>query len=118
MNERQRRFVAEFLTSGNGTQAAIRAGYSAKGAAVQATRLLRNANVRSAIEAERAPVLARAKVTLAGHLAMLATIRDEARAAGHYGAAKSAEEARGRVSGFYVEPSLVARRDLPTIVIL
>ncbi len=117
MTERQRRFTAEFLQSGNGTQAAIRAGYSAKGAAVQATRLLRIAKVTAAIEAERAPVLERAKVTLEGHLAMLATIRDEARAAGHYGAAKSAEEARGRVSGFYVERSVVATRDLPTIVI-
>ena len=117
MNERQRKFVAEYLQHGNGKESAIRAGYSENGAAVQATRLLKNAKVCAAIEAERAPVLARAKVTLAGHLAMLATIRDEARAAGHYGAAKSAEEARGRVSGFYVEPSLVATRDLPTIVI-
>ena len=117
MNERQRRFVAEFLKSGNGTQAALRAGYSENGAAVQATRLLKNAKVCAAIEAERAPVLERAKATLAGHLAMLAAIRDAAMAAGHYGAAKSAEEARGRVSGFYVERSVVAKRDLPTIVI-
>ena len=116
MNERQRRFVAEFLTSGNGTQAALRAGYSENGAAVQATRLLKNAKVCAAIEAERARVLERAKVTLEGHLAMLATIRDEARAAGQFGPAKAAEEARGRVSGFYVERS-VARRELPTIVI-
>ena len=117
MTERQRKFVAEFLKSGNGTQAALRAGYSQNGAAVQATRLLRNANVRSAIEAERAPVLARAKVTLEGHLEMLAAIRDAAMAAGQYGAAKSAEEARGKVSGFYVERPVVATRDLPTIVI-
>ena len=117
MNERQRRFVAEFLKSGNGMQAALRAGYSENGAAVQATRLLKNAKVTAAIEAERAPVLARAKLTLEGHLGMLADIRDAAMVAGHYGAAKSAEEARGRVSGFYVERSVVAARDLPTIVI-
>ena len=117
MNERQRRFVAEYLKDGNGTQAAIRAGFSENGAAVQATRLLKNAKVRSAIEAERAPVLERAKLTLEGHLGMLAAIRDAAMTAGHYGAAKSAEEARGRVSGFYVERSVVAKRDLPTIVI-
>lgn len=117
MTERQRRFIVEYLKSGNGTQAAIRAGYSAKGAAVQATRLLRIAKMTAAIEAERAPVLERAKLTLEGHLGMLAAIRDAAMTAGHYGAAKSAEEARGRVSGFYVEPSVVAKRDLPTIVI-
>ena len=117
MTERQRRFVAEYLKDGNGTQAAIRAGFSENGAAVQATRLLKNAKVCAAIEAERAPVLERAKLTLEGHLGMLADIRDAAMVAGHYGAAKSAEEARGRVSGFYVERSVVATRDLPTIVI-
>ena len=117
MTERQRKFVAEFLQTCNGTQAAIRAGYGAKGAAVQATRLLRNAKVCAAIEAERTPVLERAKMTLEGHLGMLADIRDAAMAAGQYGAAKSAEEARGRVSGFYLERCVVATRDLPTIVI-
>ncbi|MSR16146.1 MAG: terminase small subunit [Gammaproteobacteria bacterium] len=117
MNERQRRFIAEYLRDGNCTQAAIRAGYSARTARQAGSRLLTNVDVRDALDVERAPVLERAKVTLEGHLAMLATIRDEARAAGHYGAAKAAEEARGRVSGFYVERSVVATRDLPTIVI-
>ena len=117
MTERQRRFIVEYLKSGNGTKSALRAGYSARTARQAGSRLLTNVDVRDALDVERGPVLERAKVTLEGHLAMLATIRDEARAAGHYGAAKSAEEARGRVSGFYVEPSFVAKRELPRIVI-
>jgi phage terminase small subunit len=42
-------FVAEYQKDHNGTQAAIRAGYAANSAAVTASKLLRKANVRSAI---------------------------------------------------------------------
>lgn len=44
------RFVDEYLVDGIGTQAAIRAGYSPKSAAAQASRLLSNANVRARID--------------------------------------------------------------------
>jgi phage terminase small subunit len=47
----QRLFVAEYLKDRNGTQAASRAGYAEVGAAVQANRLLSNANVQQEIEA-------------------------------------------------------------------
>lgn len=47
---KQRRFVDAYFEYGfNGTQAVIEAGYSENGAAVQATRLLRNAKVKAAI---------------------------------------------------------------------
>jgi phage terminase small subunit len=45
------RFVQEYLIDLNATQAAIRAGYSAKTANEQASRLLTNVSVRSAVEA-------------------------------------------------------------------
>jgi phage terminase small subunit len=55
LTSKQTRFVAEYLTDLNGTQAAIRAGYSAKTAPEQASRLLTNVNVAEAIfEAEAA----------------------------------------------------------------
>ena len=117
MTERQRRFIVEYLKSGNGTQSALRAGYSARTARQAGSRLLTNVDVRDALDVERAPIFERARLTLEGHLGMLAAIRDAAMAAGQYGAAKSAEEARGKVSGFYVERPVVATRDLPTIVI-
>jgi phage terminase small subunit len=47
----QRLFVAEYLKDRNGTQAAIRAGYSARSAYSQAERLLRNAEIKAQIEA-------------------------------------------------------------------
>ncbi|MGN6312865.1 MAG: terminase small subunit [Rhodanobacteraceae bacterium] len=49
LTPRQRLFVAEYLTDLNATQAAIRAGYSAKTAEVQGPRLLGNVRVADAI---------------------------------------------------------------------
>lgn len=49
MTPKQQAFVAEYLIDLNGTQAAIRAGYSERTANEQASRLLTNVSVRSAI---------------------------------------------------------------------
>lgn len=51
LNERQKRFVEEYLRSGNATQSAIKAGYSPKAAKEVASRLLTFANVKSEVEA-------------------------------------------------------------------
>lgn len=48
---KQLRFVQEYLLDLNATQAAIRAGYSAKTADVTGPRLLGNAGVRAAVDA-------------------------------------------------------------------
>ena len=50
---RQRKFVTEYLKTGNGTGAAKAAGYQGNSAtlAVQANRLLRNSNVQEALVA-------------------------------------------------------------------
>lgn len=50
LNDKQRRFVEEYLIDLNATQAAIRAGYSAKTAQEQGARLLSNVMVKKAIE--------------------------------------------------------------------
>lgn len=47
LKERERLFVREYLVDLNGTRAAIRAGYSEKSAASQASRLLRKPEVRA-----------------------------------------------------------------------
>ncbi|MBS0227680.1 MAG: terminase small subunit [Proteobacteria bacterium] len=51
LTAKQQRFVAEYLLDLNQTQAAIRAGYSEKTAAEQASRLLTNVKVADAIQA-------------------------------------------------------------------
>lgn len=53
LNAKQQRFVEEYLVDLNATQAAIRAGYSAKTAEQTASRLLRNVQVQEAIQAGR-----------------------------------------------------------------
>ncbi|MCD1645266.1 terminase small subunit [Aurantimonas coralicida] len=49
LTDKQRRFVEEYLIDLNATQAAIRAGYSAKAAQGQGSRLLSNAMVARAV---------------------------------------------------------------------
>lgn len=48
-NKRHARFIAEYLVDLNGTQAAIRAGFATAGAAVTASRLLREPNIQDEI---------------------------------------------------------------------
>jgi phage terminase small subunit len=53
-SNRRRKFVTEYLKDLNGTQAAIRSGFSENGASVTASRLLANARIKAQIEAELA----------------------------------------------------------------
>lgn len=65
MTPRQTRFVAEYLTDLNATQAAIRAGYAAKGAEVTGCKLLRVPKVAAAVAAGKAQQLAASDISAA-----------------------------------------------------
>jgi len=54
LTARQTRFVQEYLVDLNGTQAAIRAGYSARTADQQAARLLANVRIAAAVREAQA----------------------------------------------------------------
>lgn len=54
LTPKQQRFVEEYLVDLNATQAAIRAGYSARGATVRGSQLLANRKVADAVAAEMA----------------------------------------------------------------
>lgn len=60
--DKRMRFIQEYCRDNNGAAAAIRAGYAPKTAHVTASRLLRNANIRSAIEQSQAGYAAEAKL--------------------------------------------------------
>ncbi len=60
MNDRQKRFVVEYVIDFNGTQAAIRAGYAQNSASESAFNNLNNSMVQEAV-AERVAEIARAK---------------------------------------------------------
>jgi phage terminase small subunit len=63
LKPKQQRFVEEYLVDLNGKQAAIRVGYSAKTAEVQASRLLSNAKVSAAIAEARQKLSERTEIT-------------------------------------------------------
>ena len=65
LNEKEKRFVMAFINQPNGTKAAIAAGYSAKTAKVQASRLLTRANVQAELERWRSQVGERTKIDAA-----------------------------------------------------
>ena len=65
LNDRQQRFVAEYLIDLNATQAYIRAGYSPNGAQPSASALLSNPIVAEAVAEAQAAYLAAAGVTKA-----------------------------------------------------
>lgn len=62
LTAKQERFCLEYMVDLNATQAAIRAGYSAKSAEVDGCRLLRNAKVRRKIEALKMERQARTEI--------------------------------------------------------
>jgi len=62
LNDKQRRFVQEYLKDLNGTQAAIRAGYAANSAYSTAERLLRNTEVRKFLKESKREISEACKV--------------------------------------------------------
>jgi phage terminase small subunit len=63
LTQKQQRFIEEYLVDANATQAAIRAGYSERTAYSQGQRLLKNVEVRIALEVGRAKMAGRTEVT-------------------------------------------------------
>ena len=63
LTPKQQRFVDEYLIDLNATQAAIRAGYSARSAAVEGARLLTNAKVGAAVAAAQSARATRTQIT-------------------------------------------------------
>lgn len=64
VHQRRTRFVKEFLIDQNATRAAVAAGFSEKTAYSQGQRLLKNVEVRAAIEKENAAVNAKLDITV------------------------------------------------------
>lgn len=65
LTPKQKRFISEYLVDLNGTQAAIRAGYSQRTANEQAARLLAKASVKAAVRAGTAKQIEKAELSAA-----------------------------------------------------
>lgn len=98
---KQRRFVDEYLVDGNGTAAAVRAGYGRAGARVTACRLLKNANVMAQITDRQAADAARLRLQREDALRGLLEAVELARLQANPAAQISAWREIGRMLGFY-----------------
>lgn len=76
LNDRQRRFVNEYLIDLNGTQAAIRAGYSQKTARQIGQKLLTKVDIQQAISAAQAARQERTELTADEVIRDLREVRD------------------------------------------
>jgi len=103
MTPKQEAFVREYLIDLNATQAAIRAGYSVRTAKSIGQENLTKPDVHAAIQAAQSKLAESHGITLDQHITDLKRIRDAAFDEGKFAAAASAEIARGKVAGFYVE---------------
>jgi len=105
LTAKQQAFVDEYLIDLNATQAAIRAGYSAKTAQEQSSRLLSKVIIKAAIDDRLKAAQKRAETTLDDILNELDENRKAALAAEtvQSSAATAATMAKAKLLGFVVE---------------
>lgn len=101
LTPRQRRFVAEYALSGNASEAARLAGYSANGAKVTGCRLLTNPNLQTAISDARHEYSALLGLRKEHIIAAMLSAVDTARVQGNPAAMISGLREIGRLCGFY-----------------
>lgn len=103
LNAKQRAFVREYLIDRNGTQAAIRAGYSAHTAQEQSSRLLSNVMIRKLVDATEQQHAARCEVSIEKLTAELYEDRELARQNGQPAAAVSALMGVAKLHGLLID---------------
>ena len=101
LTPKQAAFVAEYLIDLNATQAAIRAGYSAKTAKEQATRLLTNVHIASAIAEQTAKRAEKTARTALHVLQDIQRVTQAAEADGDLKTALKGLELEGRHLGIF-----------------
>ena len=102
LNPKQLAFVREYQIDFNGTQAAIRAGYSAKTAYVKANYLTNNSLVQEAIQKAQTKVAVKCEITvekILDELAKMAFHQEEIRDADKL----KAMELAGKHIGMFIE---------------
>lgn len=103
LSPKHKRFVAEYLKDLNATQAYIRAGYDAKNADANATRLMGNDGIAAAIEKAQGKLADTAEIDAAQIIRDLQALSAKAAGEGQYSAAIKAKELVGKHAGMFVE---------------
>lgn len=104
---KQEAFCIAYIETGNASEAYRRA-YSCSAMKPEsvnrkAKELVDNVKITARLQELRAPAVEKAQITLEQHLRDLKRLRDLAEASEKYGPAITAEMARGKASGLYVE---------------
>ena len=107
LTPKQENFCIAYIETGNASEA-YRRSYACKKMkpetiAKRASELLDNGNIAGRVREIRAPAVKKAEITLEQHLNDLKRLRDLAEASEKYGPAVTAEMARGKASGLYVD---------------
>lgn len=103
MPEKVARFVAEYVIDLNGKQAAIRAGYSPRTAESQASRLLSNAKVKSAVASAKRKIASKLELTAEKVLADIERISNKAERSRQYNAAIRGKQLLGQHLKLFTE---------------
>ena len=103
MTPKQRKFVQEYLKDLNATQAAIRAGYSKKTAYSIGQRLLKNVEVKAAVQTGQKKSAERAEVSVEYVITKLRTLAEGAMADDDRTNANRSLELLGKHVGAFAE---------------
>ncbi|MCF8185519.1 MAG: hypothetical protein K9J28_01735 [Sulfuritalea sp.] len=118
LSPQQEKF-AQAVAAGKTLSDAYRSAYNvrpttlAKSVHESSSTLMANVKIASRIEELRAPVIARARVTLEAHLDALGVLSERAAARGLYNTAIYAELARGRACGLYAKKAATVSTSAP-----
>lgn len=115
LTQKQENFCLAYIETGNASEA-YRTAYDAERmneATINrsAKEAMDNPKISARIAELRAPVVAKAQITLEQHLNDLKRLRDLAEASEKFGPAIQAEVARGKASGLYVEKTELTGKD-------
>lgn len=115
LTQKQESFCLLYLETGNASEAYRRA-YSCEKMKPEtinrtAKEMLDHPKIAARVAELRAPVVKKAQITLEGHLEDLKRLRDKAEKEGKFSAAVTAEMARGKASGLYVEKTELTGKD-------
>ncbi|MDD5168544.1 MAG: terminase small subunit [Syntrophales bacterium] len=103
LTNKQLRFVQEYSIDFNGTQAAIRAGYSRKTASIQSFDLLRKPNIQAAVKASLDKTAAKAEISTQWVMDGLRVIAVHGVKEKDYSAANRAFELIGKHLGMFID---------------
>lgn len=119
LNERQKKFVREYIKTNNATQSAISAGYSKKTAYSMGQRLLKNVEIKERLEKEQKKNAEKYEYTIDNCIREFEKLKEIAlerknplgSANPDVSSAIKAQENIGKLCGFYVEKKEISGLD-------